>query len=254
MEGLPKGTYSVRGQVGDRLVQASPGLRLRMCSTMKLPLLALVLQEHQRGRMSLTDTVTWTASDIIGHSPFTRSQTAPAASVKELCEAIGLLSDNTATNLLLRKVGGPSGLTDYARALGDQTTRFDRYETDMNRRDGIRDTTTAAAFATLARTLFENLEPRRASSLRGWLPARDGRRIGAAAPPGVELIHKTGTSGDGAVNDVAVFFREGRTIGSLAIFTDAPNGSDETVTEIARRSLELLRPLGAHVSRVQDSS
>ena len=38
------------------------------------------------------------------------------------------LSDNTAGNLLLDSLGGPSALTSYVRTLGDNVTRQDRRE------------------------------------------------------------------------------------------------------------------------------
>lgn len=41
-------------------------------------------------------------------------------------------SDNAATNLLLRSVGGPEALTATLRNMGDPVTRIDRYETEMN--------------------------------------------------------------------------------------------------------------------------
>ena len=64
-----------------------------------------------------------------------------------LCAAALELSDNTAANLLLETIGGPEGLTRYARALGDQQTRLDRVEPDLNSAipGDERDTTTPAA-------------------------------------------------------------------------------------------------------------
>ena len=43
-----------------------------------------------------------------------------------------IVSDNTAGNLLLASLGGPAGLTTFARSLGDQRTRLDRIEPDLN--------------------------------------------------------------------------------------------------------------------------
>jgi beta-lactamase class A len=49
-----------------------------------------------------------------------------------LCAAAIEQSDNTAGNLLLDAIGGPIGLTDFARSLGDNVTRLDRKEPELN--------------------------------------------------------------------------------------------------------------------------
>ncbi len=51
-------------------------------------------------------------------------------SYEQLCEAALTRSDNTAGNLLLRRLGGPDAVTTLARSVGDDTTRLDRWEPD----------------------------------------------------------------------------------------------------------------------------
>jgi len=50
----------------------------------------------------------------------------------------------------VREVGGPSGVTDFARTLGDTATRMDRLEPALNEAipGDPRDTTTPRAFGT----------------------------------------------------------------------------------------------------------
>jgi len=50
-----------------------------------------------------------------------------------LCAAAIEQSDNTAGNLLLNVIGGPAGLTNFVRALGDRVTRLDRIEPELER-------------------------------------------------------------------------------------------------------------------------
>uniref|UniRef100_UPI0013D53AD4 serine hydrolase n=1 Tax=Klebsiella pneumoniae TaxID=573 RepID=UPI0013D53AD4 len=52
-----------------------------------------------------------------------------------------------AANLLLASMGGPSAITALARSLGDEFTRLDRIEPDLNEATpgDPRDTTTPAA-------------------------------------------------------------------------------------------------------------
>lgn len=50
----------------------------------------------------------------------------------ELCQAALQVSDNTAGNLLLQIIGGPPAITAFARSIGDDRTRLDRCETELN--------------------------------------------------------------------------------------------------------------------------
>lgn len=207
---------------------------------MKLPLAALTLRESARGGLDLDTVLTWTAEDLIGHSPFTREDEDSTATIAELAEAAARGSDNTAANLLIDEVGGLPALNAYARDLGDRVTRFDRYETEMNELSGELDTTTAASFAALALEAVGQLGPDDRRTLFSWLPGHDDRRIGAVVPAGIDLVHKTGTSGDGVLNDVAIMHDDAEVVGGLAVFTDCPSPSEEVVVEIARRAFAVL--------------
>ena len=59
------------------------------------------------------------------------------------------LSDNSSANLLLASLGGPPGLTQDARSLGDELTRLDRIEPELDEAEpnDARDTTTPASMA-----------------------------------------------------------------------------------------------------------
>ena len=67
----------------------------------------------------------------------------------EICEAALTLSDNTAGNKILESIGGPIGVTEFARSIGDGVTRLDRWETELNEAlvGDERDTTSPNAIA-----------------------------------------------------------------------------------------------------------
>ena len=50
----------------------------------------------------------------------------------ELCQAVLQVSDNAAANLLLQRIGGPPAITAFARSIGDDRSRLDRWETELN--------------------------------------------------------------------------------------------------------------------------
>src|SRR5205823_1098817 len=82
-------------------------------------------------------------------------------------------SDNTAGNLLLDAIGGPPGLTDFARTIGDQITRLDRKEPELNSaiHGDERDTTTPSAMCSnMQRLLLGNvLSESSRRQLEDWL-------------------------------------------------------------------------------------
>ena len=136
--------------------------------------------------------------------------------VGALCEAAITLSDNTAANLLLESLGGPMAITAYARSLGDELTRLDRIEPDLNeaRPGDPRDTTTPAAMAKNFMVLSTGaaLPVSSRDQLNGWLTGckTGGARIRAGLPGSWRVGDKTGSGGHGSSNDVAVIWPDGR--------------------------------------------
>jgi beta-lactamase class A len=120
------------------------------------------------------------------------------------------VSDNTAANLLLARIGGPAGWTRFARQAGDLTSRLDRDEPTLNSNlpGDPRDTTTPRAMAGLLERVLTGdlLSPVSRGRLIDWLVATEtGRdRLRAGLPPDWRVGDKTGTGGRGACNDVAV--------------------------------------------------
>jgi beta-lactamase class A len=122
--------------------------RFPMCSTFKLLAAAAVLKRIDDGKETLDRRVKFTKSDLVPYSPVTKDHAdSEGMTIGELCAAAMTVSDNTAGNLILASLGGPQALNDYARSLGDRTTRLDRIEPELNEAlpDDPRDTTTPAA-------------------------------------------------------------------------------------------------------------
>ncbi|WP_407353049.1 class A beta-lactamase [Luteimonas sp. R10] len=195
--------------------------RFPMCSTFKFLLAAAVLQRVDRGRERLDRSVPIAESDLVPHSPLTEKHVgADGMRVGDLCRATMIWSDNAAANLLLRTLGGPAGLTRFARDLGDPHTRLDRWEPELNSAipGDPRDTTTPAAMARhLQRLLLGDvLHAASRALLAGWLvDNRTGdARLRAGLPNGWRVGDKTGTSinaaDQGSANDIAIVWPPGR--------------------------------------------
>jgi beta-lactamase class A len=122
------------------------------------------------------------------------------------------LAHHTAANLILHAIGGPVGFTQFARSLGDSTTRLDRNEPSLNAATpgDERDTTSPRATAKdmgqvlLGRVLSEASRRR----LQAWLidDKVGNKRLRAGLPPSWPIGDKTGTGDHGTANTIAIIW------------------------------------------------
>jgi beta-lactamase class A len=208
-----------------------PGERFAMCSTFKLLATAAILSRVDARRERLDRPVRVDRADVVGWAPVTEKHIDQDLPLAMLCEAAITQSDNGAANLLLNLLGGPPGVTAYARSLGDPTTRLDRRELELNRvgPGDPRDTTTAdAMLADLQKlALGAALSPASRAQLVAWLVAnRTGDdSLRAGVPKGWRVGDKTGTGPTGgAVNDVAIVWPPGRAPILIAAYTAGGRG------------------------------
>lgn len=187
--------------------------RFAMCSTFKLLAAAAVLARVDRGVETLERRVVFGKDALVTYSPVTSHRVgAPGMTMAELCHAAITMSDNTAGNLLLHSLGGPAGWTAYARSLGDDVSRLDRIETELNeaRPGDPRDTTTPAAMLANLHALLLGTALSDASrgQLAGWLHANTtgDARLRAGVPAGWRVGDKTGSGNHATANDVAIIW------------------------------------------------
>ena len=225
--GAGLGVAAIDTGSGRRLIHDADG-RFAMASTFKLPLAAFVLSEAERGRLRLDEELPFAPEDPLDNSPVVAAHRARGRlAIEPLAESIVVRSDNSAANILLRRLGGPEALTRFMRAVGDPVTRLDRYEMALNTNlpGDLRDTTSPAAMADLARKLVlgDRLGPVSRERLARWLvaavPGPD--RLRAGLPANWRFGHKTGSGARGAVNDVGIAWPAGRAPIVIASYQDA---------------------------------
>lgn len=216
--------------------------RFAMCSVFKALAAAAVL--HRTPPEYLDRRVHFSEADLIDPSPIAQQHVADGMTIRELCDAAVRYSDNAAGNLLLADVGGPAGITAFARSLGDEVTRLDRTEPELNTAvpGDERDTTTPRAIAGTFRALVlgDHLDPADRTLFTEWLVGnRTGdERIRAGVPAGWRVGDKTGTGSYGTANDVAVVWPPGAAPIALAVLTSR-------ATENATRDNALLAEAAA---------
>ena len=193
-----------------------------MASTMKVAVAANFLAQVEHGRRSLDDRI--------------RGQSA-----RSLMEAMMIRSDNHATDLLLRDLGGPKTLQSWLDQVGIDGIRVDRNIAQLlaARRDlkDVRDSSTPKAMVTLLQRLDDGslLQPWGRSYLLG-LMARcitGKNRIRGLLPAGTLVQNKTGTL-NGYTSDVGfITLPNGRRV-AIALFARYGSNRPYTIARAAR--------------------
>lgn len=195
-----------------RRLSARGDERFVYCSTFKMYLSAATLLRVQAGEEQLDRQIPITRADMINNAPVTETAVGSTLSVEQLMKATTEVSDNPAANLLLKALGGLEVMQGFYRGLGDASTRVDRFEPEMNRLDGDKDTITPAQSAANIHRLFvDPATPLSADSkamLLGWMFASPtgADRLKAGVPAGWRVAHKTGTGGYGPTNDIGILY------------------------------------------------
>ncbi|WP_101949459.1 class A beta-lactamase [Mycobacterium sp. 3519A] len=181
-----------------------------MCSTFKAYAAGLVLQMVEQGQLTLDQQVFVDPAGVVANSPRTEPRAGGSMTLDELCQAALQVSDNTAGNLLLTTIGGPPAVTAFARSIGDQASRLDRWETELNSAipGDPRDTSTPEALGGGYRTLLTGaaLAPPQRQQLEDWMRANETSSMRAGLPQGWTSADKTGSGDYGTANDVGIAY------------------------------------------------
>ncbi|MBW8736808.1 MAG: class A beta-lactamase [Streptomyces turgidiscabies] len=203
--------------------------RFPVCSLFKTLAAAAVLRDLDRAGEVLSKRVHYSADDLVDGSKQTEEHLAEGMTVAELADVAVRFSDNTAGNLLLRELGGPTAITRFARSVGDRATRLDRWETELNSAEPwrITDTTTPYAIGrTYARLVLGDVlnRPDR-ELLTHWLLTNttSDNRFRLALPPTWTIADKTGAGSYGTNNNVGVAWTQDGTPLVLAVQTTKPD-------------------------------
>ena len=217
---------------GDRIAHRADE-RFLMCSTFKWLAAAAVLARTDHATEKLDRRVVFGKDALLSYAPITSQHVGgQGMTVAELCEAAITLSDNTAANLLLTRLGGPTALTAFLRRLGDKVTRLDRMEPELNVSSpgDERDTTTPSAMLQdLQRLLLgDALSDMSREQLTAWLrktvTGKDTLRAGL--PVDWTIGDKTGSGAHGERNDVAIVWPPNRKPLLIAAYYVNPNTDD----------------------------
>src|SRR3954469_11083558 len=192
-----------------------------MASTVKVAIAALYLAQVDNGRRSLDDTIN-------------------GQSARSLMARMLIHSDNRATDILLKDLGGPTAVHEWLRDNGVTGLRVDRTIAQLlsSKRDlwDRRDSSTPVAMVDLLKRIYkvERIKPQSRNFLLDLMAqCQTGKNRMKALLPGVPVEHKTGTL-DGLADDVGFMtMPDGHRV-AVAIFTRGGNDRPRTIAETAR--------------------
>ena len=192
-----------------------------MASTMKIAVAALYLKQVEYGRRSLDDRIS-------------------GQSARNLMASMIIRSNNTATDILLRDLGGPDALQAWIQQNRLSGMRVDRTIAQLlaAKRDlwDLRDSSTPMAMVELLRQLDKGtlLKPWSRDYLLGLMArCNTGKnRMRALLPYGTKVEHKTGTL-NGLSADVGyITLPDGRRL-AVAFFARGGTNRPRTIAEAA---------------------
>jgi beta-lactamase class A len=193
-----------------------------MASTVKIAVAAIYLAQVEHGRRTLDDRIS-------------------GQSARRLMERMMIRSDNHATDLLLRDIGGPRALQEWIEDNRLSNMRVDRTIAQLLRakRDlwDVRDSSTPKAMVELLRRIDSGqlLRPQSRAYLLDLMRrcATGKNRLKGLLPSGTRIEHKTGTL-NGYVSDVGIItMPDGRRV-AIAAFARGGSDRPRTIAEAAR--------------------
>lgn len=236
------------GTYGDAIVRAGGNETVKAASIIKLPLLALLMDRVDEGSLDMDTVITIPAGDpnIVGGSGTLRTRTFPVdITIEELMELMVVVSDNTATNVLIDVAGGFDEVNDYIDGLGFDTLYLGRKMIQPAVPPLQENYIDADEVTELLQMIWDGEILSRASSdhIIGIMKAQLVNTKYGAVIPREFLANKTGELAD-VSHDSGFILLEGREVAmaTTTAFTGMPRSvADAFVQETARITFEFLQ-------------
>jgi beta-lactamase class A len=179
-------------------------------STSKLIGVAALLKQSEKNKDLLQEVIHYQKSDLGFWDPVTGKHLTQGMTLAALSEAAITYSDNSAINLIIKKLGGLAVVTDFAHSIGNQTFNMTHYEPNLNSDpNNPEDTSTPEDMAMSLQkiTLGNLLAPPQRTQLIAWMRnnTTSNHRMRAGVPLGWDVADKTGSGGIyGIANDIGI--------------------------------------------------
>jgi len=231
---------------GDRFVHLDREV-FPTASTIKLAIVYEIFKQVDEGTVRLDQTITLDRKQAVGGSGVLFAMGTPTLSVRDYATLMVMLSDNTATNVLIDLVG-MDNVTRRMAGLGLGATKLRRHMIDLAAaRRGDENVSTPSEIVRLLE-VFSKGEGLTASSRAdaiALLKKPKSSRLRKALPPGVETADKPGEL-EGVRVDAGIVFAHNRPYILCVMTTYLTNEAEgeRAIEEAARAAYEYFSRLG----------
>ncbi|HXV62510.1 MAG TPA: serine hydrolase [Vicinamibacteria bacterium] len=212
-------------------------------SAIKLPILVELFRQAEEEALSLDQDVTVASSDIAPGSGVLQQLTPGRVTMplRDIATLMVTVSDNTATNLIIERVGMENVNRTMAR-LGLHQTKLQRKMMDEEAwAENRENLSTPNEQADLLQAIHEGkiLGDESRKELLGILAIPKSSRIRPLLPTGTRVAHKTGSLA-GVVVDVGIIYLKDRPfiVAAMGNWLQDEAECERAISEIARRAYE----------------
>lgn len=224
--------------------------RFPMQSVYKFPLAMAVLNQVDQGKFTLDQKIHLTRKDLLPKTWSPLRDKYPHGNVnitlQEILEQTVSYSDNNGCDILFRLIGGPKKAEAYIHGLGVKNIAIISTEKELHKDWKLQfsNWTTPMGIAQLLQTFYYRSKLSKPSNDLLWKALTSTttgpKRLKGLLPPGTEVGHKTGSSGDkdgltAATNDVGIITLPNGKHYILAVFVSITREKEEAQENLIAR-------------------
>jgi beta-lactamase class A/beta-lactamase class A VEB len=240
---------AIAGDDGQKILSINGDKHFPMQSVFKFPIALTILHQVDQGRISLNKDITLTKTNLKENTYSPIHDKYPGGVTLKLSELLKYSvskSDNIATDVLLKLIGGPTVVEHYIKSNGIRNISIKYNEKEQNSRweNQYRNWITPVASNQLLKTFFDNGHKQLSKKSHQFIwkamktTTTGQNSIRAGIPAGATVAHKTGYSGinskgiTGALNDIGIVFLPNGKYFYLSVFVCNSKESKEVNQKI----------------------
>lgn len=222
---------------------------IKSASIIKLFIMQVLLEEIKVGHLSWQEMISMMAEDQVGGTGnLQAAEPGTSYSLEDLALEMLIHSDNTATNLIIERLGGISAVQAKIQSLGYQDTRLQRLMMDQVAiAEGRENYTSASEVGQLLAKLYQHKlvgQEQDRIFLDFLAQQTDRQGLVASLPQGVTSYNKTGTnSAQGLQHDAAIVQVSNQSAYVLVVLQEGPGQGDllTILQEIGQRIYMIMK-------------
>ncbi len=220
--------------------------RFPIQSTSKLMGVGLLLKQSENQPNLLNEMIHYSKKELTYWSPVTAANSKFSMTLNSLAAATISYSDDTAFNLIIKKLGGLKKINQFARSLNNQSFQIEHFEPHLNSNPKLEtDSATPKDMAQSLEKLTLKTSILSANSrheLITWLRNNTTgyTRIRSGVPDGWVVADKTGSGSYGIANDIGIVWSPSCKPIVMAIYTVKNNKNTKWQNTIVAKITKII--------------